>query len=152
MNAGKTLARPPRMHWARSLRFRLLAATLAGLLLAMVLSGLVLSSLFREHVQQQFEVTLTQQLDQLTARLDFDPQGQPVVAANLLSDPRWQKPYSGLYWQLDEMAAGGKSRLWPRWCTVMDLICRIGLADKSFRRATLMPPSKPKNGRPSSVW
>ncbi len=110
MNAGKTLARSPRMHWARSLRFRLLAATLAGLLLAMGLSGLVLSSLFREHVQQQFEVTLTQQLDQLTARLDFDPQGQPVVAANLLSDPRWQKPYSGLYWQLDEMAAGGKSR------------------------------------------
>jgi signal transduction histidine kinase len=86
-----------------SLRFRLLAATLIGLSLAMLLAGLVLNSLFHEHVMRQFERALTQQLDQLTARLSFDAQGQPVLDAQTLSDPRWQRPYSGLYWQLDNM-------------------------------------------------
>ena len=52
---------------ARSLRWRLLAATVAGLALAMALAGWVLGGLFRDHVQRQFEAALTQQLDQLTA-------------------------------------------------------------------------------------
>lgn len=98
------------VHWSRSLRFRLLAATVVGVAVAVVLAGLVLSGLFREHVQRQFEAALLQQLDQVTARLEFDAQGQPVVAAQALSDPRWLKPYSGLYWQVDAMAPDGRSR------------------------------------------
>ena len=88
-----------------SLRFRLLAATLIGLSLAMVLAGVVLSSLFHEHVVRQFEKGLTQQLDQLTARLSFDEQGRPALDVQTLADPRWQNPYSGLYWQLDDVTA-----------------------------------------------
>lgn len=98
------------VHWFRSLRVRLLALTLAGVAVAVVLAGLVLSGLFREHVQRQFEATLVQQLDQITARLEFDVQGQPAIAAQALSDPRWLKPYSGLYWQVDAMAPDGRGR------------------------------------------
>ncbi len=98
------------MHWSRSLRVRLLAVTLAGVAVAMVLAGLVLSGLFREHVQQQFQAALQLQLDQITARLEFDAQGQPAIAAEALSDPRWLKPYSGLYWQVDAMAPDGRER------------------------------------------
>lgn len=98
------------LHWSRSLRFRLLAMTVAGVAVAVVLAGFVLSGLFREHVQRQFEAALAQQLDQVTARLAFDAQGQPVIAAQALSDPRWLKPYSGLYWQVDAMAADGRGR------------------------------------------
>jgi signal transduction histidine kinase len=89
-----------------SLRFRLLAATLFGLSLALVLAGFVLNGLFHEHVLWQFEKSLTQQLDQLTARLSADAQGQPVIDALALSDPRWQRPLSGLYWQLDDVTPG----------------------------------------------
>lgn len=99
-----------RVHWFRSLRVRLLAVTLVGVAVAMVLAGLVLSGLFKEHVQQQFAMSLRQQLDQVTARLEFDAQGQPVMATQALSDPRWFKPYSGLYWQVDAMAPDGRSR------------------------------------------
>jgi signal transduction histidine kinase len=99
-----------RWPWARSLRWRLLAATLAALTLALVVAGVMLSGLFREHVMRQFEATLTQQLDQLTARLAFDTSGQPVIDPKALSDPRWLKPYSGLYWQLDRIAADGSAR------------------------------------------
>ena len=87
MSAPGTPPAPP-VHWSRSLRVRLLAVTLAGVAVAMVLAGLVLSGLFREHVQQQFQAALQLQLDQITARLEFDAQGQPVIAAEALSDPR----------------------------------------------------------------
>ncbi len=86
-----------------SLRFRLLAATVLGVSLAMVLAGVVLNGLFQEHVMRQFEKGLAQQLDQVTARLSADAQGQPLIDAQTLSDPRWQRPYSGLYWQLDDV-------------------------------------------------
>lgn len=85
----------------RSLRFRLLAATLTALAVALVLAGLLLSSLFRDHVMRQFSQTLTAQLDQITARLEFDASGQPQIDPRTLSDPRWSRPYSGLYWQVD---------------------------------------------------
>jgi len=102
------VARPAR--WTASLRVRLLGATLIALAVALGLSGIALSSLFHDHVQRQFELALTQQLDQLTARLEFDAAGQPLIDSARLSDPRWGRPYSGLYWQIDEMPAQAAPR------------------------------------------
>lgn len=97
-------------RWASSLRFRLLAATLAALALALLLAGVWLSGLFREHVMRQFEAALTLQLDQLTTQLEMDASGKPVIDPRQLSDPRWQTPYSGLYWQLDQVGGDGAIR------------------------------------------
>ncbi len=96
-------------RWTRSLRFRLLVATLVALLVALVLAGLLLAGLFRDHVMRQFSATLTAQLDQLTARLQFDATGQPQIDPQTLTDPRWSRPYSGLYWQIDG-GAGPRQR------------------------------------------
>jgi signal transduction histidine kinase len=93
-----------------SLRFRLLAATVVALGVALVLAWLLLAGLFREHVIRQFELALTEQLDQLTARLEVDASGQPQIDPQRLSDPRWQRPYSGLYWQLDQLSIDGQTR------------------------------------------
>ena len=89
-----------------SLRFRLLAATFVAVGVALALSGVVLASLFKEHVTQQFVANLTQQLDQLTALLEQDAQGAPQIDTRLLTDPRWHKPYSGLYWQVNQRQPG----------------------------------------------
>ena len=97
-------------RWVGSLRVRLLLGTLVALALALALAGVVLGGLFRDHVMRQFEATLTQQLDQLTARLAFDADGQPQIDPQALSDPRWQRPFSGLYWQLDRASTDGQSR------------------------------------------
>lgn len=70
---------------------------------ALVLAGLLLSGLFRDHVMRQFGRTLTAQLDQLTARVEFDADGQVQLDEASLSDPRWVRPYSGLYWQIDRV-------------------------------------------------
>ena len=102
----------------RSLRFRLLAGTLLAMLVALALAGVLLSSLFREHVMRQFSRTLTAQLDQVTALLEFDAAGQPQLDARTLSDPRWSRPYSGLYWQVDRggaTPAGGMLRSRSLW-------------------------------------
>ena len=101
---------PERARRAGSLRVRLFAATVMGLAVALVLAGVVLHGLFREHVLQQFQIGLGQQLDQLTARLGVDARGRPAIDPQALSDPRWQQPYSGLYWQIDEVAPDGRSR------------------------------------------
>lgn len=93
-----------------SLRLRLLAGTLVVLVGALLLAGWFLDSLFRDHASSQFERSLRLQLDQLTARLDTDGRGEPVIDAARLSDPRWQTPYSGLYWQLDRLSDDGSSR------------------------------------------
>ncbi len=86
-----------------SLRLRLLGVTLVTLVLALVGSHAWLAGLFRDHVLQQFDMALSQQLDQLAARLEFDAQGLPVIATRGMSDPRWEKPYSGLYWQVQPL-------------------------------------------------
>ncbi|MEN9315628.1 MAG: Sensor protein PhoQ, partial [Pseudomonadota bacterium] len=86
-----------------SLRLRLLAATVATLFVALSGAHWWLSGLFREHVFEQFDLALSRQLDQLTARLEFDARGLPVIGPKGMSDPRFDRPYSGLYWQVDRL-------------------------------------------------
>ncbi len=86
-----------------SLRYRLSLITLASLFIVLLAAHAGLSGLFREHVVAQFDAQLVQQLDQITARLDVNEQGQVQIGGGL-SDPRWDRPYSGLYWQLDEIS------------------------------------------------
>lgn len=102
-------------RWTSSLRLRLLALTAVGLALALVLAHLVLGGLFQEEVMRQFRQSLAQQLDQLTARVEFDAQGQPQVDPAGLSDPRWHKPYSGLYWQINDADQVARLRSRSLW-------------------------------------
>ncbi|MCC7485823.1 MAG: sensor histidine kinase [Burkholderiales bacterium] len=87
-----------------SLQVRLLAGTLVGIAALIVVAGWGLSALFRDHVATQFRAELKTHLDQLAAHLVLDTSGRPSVAAPL-SDPRLSRPYSGLYWQVDRVAA-----------------------------------------------
>lgn len=87
-----------------SLRFRLLATTLVWIAATIALAGWGLSSLFRDHVQAQFEAGLVTHLDQLTAQLAADDQGR-VSLSMPLSDPRFNRPFGGLYWQIDHSGA-----------------------------------------------
>lgn len=87
-----------------SLRLRLLAGTLVWIMASIIVAGWGLSSLFRQHVEQQFYAELKTHLDQLAANLVLDDKGQPALSS-ALSDPRLSKPYSGLYWQIDRIAS-----------------------------------------------
>jgi signal transduction histidine kinase len=86
-----------------SLRFRLLATTLVWIVASIVVAGWGLGSLFRSHVEAQFNAELVTHLDQLTAHLVLDGQGRPTLSVPL-SDPRFNRPFGGLYWQIDRVA------------------------------------------------
>lgn len=87
-----------------SLRVRLLVGTLFWIAISILVAGWGLGKLFRQHVETQFHAELNTHLDQLTAQLALAESARPVLALPL-SDPRLQKPFSGLYWQIDRLAS-----------------------------------------------
>jgi signal transduction histidine kinase len=101
------------MKASNSLRLRLLLGTLMWILATILVAGLGLSSLFHQHVARGFHAELITHLDQLTARLELDAQGLPLLHLPL-TDPRFDRPLSGLYWQIDRIQAPDKALLRSR--------------------------------------
>lgn len=87
------------MRWG-SLRLRLLAAGAVLVVVALAAAGIALSSLFRAHLDAQYETELVLQLDGLTAALQLDADGMPSLR-NLPTDSRFAIPYGGRYWQIE---------------------------------------------------
>lgn len=117
----------------KSLRLRLLAGTLFWIAASTIAAGWGLGNLFQRHVEAQFHAELKTHLDQLTAQLTLDDKGLPTLALPL-SDPRLSRPYSGCYWQIDEIkadasAASGLLRSRSLWDHVL-----------------AVPPDTPANG------
>lgn len=92
-----------KMTLRHSLRLRLLAGTLVWIVASILVAGWGLGQLFHQHVEAQFNAELKNHLDQLTAQLMLDAQDQPQLKMPP-SDPRLNKPLSGLYWQVDRIA------------------------------------------------
>lgn len=117
-----------------SLRLRLLVGTLVWILVSIIAAGWGLSSLFQRHISTQFQAELKTHLDQLTAALAINADGKPSVPLPL-SDPRFDKPYSRLYWQIDQVqngtqpAVAGLLRSRSLWDAVLKAPASI-LADK----------------------
>lgn len=93
-----------------SLRLRLLLGTLAWIAVTILVAGWALGGLFRQHVALQFHTELNTHLDQLAAHLVVDQAGQLSLTA-AQSDPRFSKPYSGLYWQIDRIGTASGNAL-----------------------------------------
>ena len=85
-----------------SLRLRLLLGTLVWIAASIIVAGWALGGLFRQHVAMQFTSDLNDHLDQLAAHLVVNPEGQ-VSLSVAQSDPRFSKPLSGVYWQIDSV-------------------------------------------------
>lgn len=81
----------------RSLAARLILFAFLSFSIALGTIGFVLSDQFNRYFEDRVYAELAAHLDQLTANLAFDPVGDILVAP--LLDPRFQAPFSGLYWQ-----------------------------------------------------
>lgn len=98
----------------RSLRFRLSAGAALWIAVALAVAWVALGDLFQRHVEREFIVALSRHLDQLVANLENpsggvaardgsgarEREGVTPALSRLMSDPRFRKPYSGLYWQV----------------------------------------------------
>ena len=126
----------------RSLRFRLLAGALVWLTCALAAAGVILADLFREHVQRRVEAELATHLDQLTALLEKAPDGKLRLVGEL-SDPRFRRPLSGLYWQVEGPSGEG-----PRSRSLWDQILALPpdvIADGEVHRHDVVPgPGEPR--------
>ncbi len=92
---------------APSLRFRFAIASLLWVGLGTLVAGFVISGLYGRHVTHTFVSDLTNHLDELATLTESGPDGRPVLDRPL-SDPRFQDPRSGFYWQVER---GGKPML-----------------------------------------
>ncbi len=101
-----------------SLRLRLVTAGTVAVLIALALAAFGLSKLFEAHVSRRAVAELSVHLDQLAAGLERDAQGR-LILAQPPADPRFSRPLSGLYWQVDT----GDRRLRSRslWDDALDL-------------------------------
>lgn len=84
---------------ARSLEARLIAVSLLWTVLALGAAAFALSKLYREHVEREHAARIEGYLDELAAALDVAEDGRLVLQRDL-SDPLFQRPYSGLYWEV----------------------------------------------------
>ncbi len=95
-----------------SLRLRLLLAGTVSILVALALSALGLPILFERHVERRVVAELGIHLNQIVSGLDRGPDGRLAVT-NPPADPRFARPLSGLYWQLEVGSTVLRSRsLW----------------------------------------
>ena len=96
----------------RSLSLRLLAFAAGSIALALALAWLVLGALFERHAERQLQAELEQHGLALIAALRLDADGLPRLDRQP-SDPRFDRPASGLYWRLASPAGELRSRsLW----------------------------------------
>lgn len=102
-----------------SLRLRLLLAGAVSIALALTLAAFGLSLVFERHVERRVEVELRAHLDQLVAGLERGPDGA-LVLAQRPADPRFERPLSGLYWQL-RLEDGAVLRSRSLWDTALAL-------------------------------
>lgn len=94
-----------------SLRLRLALAGAIAILFGLGLAALGLSQLFGAHVERRAVAEMAVQLDQVIAGLERGPEG--LLVERPPADPRFARPYSGLYWQLEEGDVLRRSRsLW----------------------------------------
>lgn len=82
-----------------SLAFRLTAAAALWLAVFLVAGGIALSTLFRQSVETTFDDNLGAILDSLIATVEVG-EGGSLTLQRPLSDPRFQRVYSGWYWQV----------------------------------------------------
>lgn len=83
-----------------SLRFRLLAAAAASIVIALALASLGLVALFERHVERRFAAELESDLRQIIGSLTWS--ADVITVPTTLADTRFQEPLSGRYWQVSE--------------------------------------------------
>ncbi len=107
----------------KSLRLRLILLSVLVILPALALFAWQLSWEFEQDVERRVHRELENHLNQLIAQVETVP-GGGVKVASPLSDPRFAKPLSGLYWQINK-GDRAISRSRSLWDSVLKITPRM---------------------------
>lgn len=97
-----------------SLRLRLLLGAAVFVLVALILAAVGLTFLFERHVGRWINGEMAAHVDQLIAGIDKTP-GGTLTVERPPGDPRFQRPLSGLYWQVQVEPDGPVLRSRSLW-------------------------------------
>jgi signal transduction histidine kinase len=89
-----------------SLAGRLIAAAAVWTVLGLAAGGILISDVFRTSVQSSFDARLKFDLDDMIAASEVDANGN-VSLRTRFADPRFERVYSGWYWQMTPLGAKG---------------------------------------------
>ncbi len=80
-------------------------------------AGYLIPNLIHQYLLEDVQNQLQLSMDEITANLEANPQGQLTLTTRL-ADPRFTQPYSGLYWSatLGDQTLRSRS-LWDRFLT-----------------------------------
>ncbi len=99
---------------ADSLTFRLAATSALWVAATLLAVGLLLVWLFRAHIERRFDSRLGDHMEELVAASEISPDTKRFRLVWTPTDPRFNRPYSGWYWQISragQIIARSKS-LW----------------------------------------
>lgn len=82
-----------------SLRLRLLVTGAVSVLIALGVAAVGIALLFSAHVERRALAELSVQLDQVLSGVERDADGL-LYLSNTPADPRFERPFGGLYWQI----------------------------------------------------
>ena len=105
---------------AGSLRLRLFLAGVVAVLVALGLLAFGLTLLFERHVERRMAADLALVLDELVSGLDRDAEGRLAISEEP-GDSRFDRPLSGLYWQVTREPSGLVARSRSLWDSVLPL-------------------------------
>jgi len=101
---------------ARSLRLRFLALGMGLLVVALFVAGVSLSALFARHLDRRAGQELDTHIETIAGTLRIDPQGAMSLSREP-ADPRFSRPFGGLYWQVDDHTSGQRLASRSLWDT-----------------------------------
>ena len=103
----------------RSLRLRLFLAGALAIVAALILAGGGLIVLFQHHVERTLDDDLDAYVRQIAGRLENDAATGRLRLSQLASDPRFETPLSGFYWQVSSGDASDAIRSRSLWDTTL---------------------------------
>lgn len=92
--------------FTRSLARRLVLASLLAALALLIVAGMLLFLMFRATLERQFDARLESLMNGLLANVEQRPDGTLYISRGL-SDPLFQLPASGWYWQITPLGNVG---------------------------------------------
>ena len=99
---------------------RLFGGTALWIAIALGLTTFALDGLFKDQATRQFEQQLQSYLYQIVASLELDAQGNPIIP-NAGGDPRFNRPESGLYWQINDNNGATLLKSRSLWDTTLNV-------------------------------
>lgn len=102
-----------------SLRLRLIAFAALGISAVLIAAGFGFSLMYKRHVERFVMTELSNHFDQLLSGVNVLDDGK-VEVVSTLSDPRFEQPGGGLYWQIDikDQPSLRSRSLWDEQLTV----------------------------------